>query len=310
MNGGKAIFLYYAFRDQNGVFEVVAVPRHERHAHVLTQRQLTEIGGRAISQHITTFNRLAQRNTWHLIDTGVLVGACVLGQVVDIDTRFTRVHLIFVDFNHDTRGINVLNGTTTFRYGSYAGVYRYRALHTGTNQRLISTQSWNRLTLHVCTHQCAVGVIVLQERDQRCTDGNYLLGRNVHVINLIATEQARFAFTTAGHQVINKRTLFSEVGVGLSDNVVTLFNRREVMNFIGNQTFAYATVWGFKETILVGLCIHRQGVDQTDVWTFRRFDWTHTTVMRRVNVSNFKACTLTRQTARAESRNTTLMRDL
>ena len=166
MNSGEAIFLNHTLGDQDGVFEVVAVPRHERYAHVLAQRQFTEVGGRAICQHVAALNRLTQRNTWHLVDAGVLVRTGIFGQVVNVDTGFASVHFVFVNFDNDTGCINVLHGTTTFRYGGYTGVNRNRALHTGTNQRLISTQSRNGLTLHVRTHQGAVGVIVFQERDQ------------------------------------------------------------------------------------------------------------------------------------------------
>ena len=38
VNAGVAIFLHDAFGDQDGIFKVVAIPRHERHEHVLAQR--------------------------------------------------------------------------------------------------------------------------------------------------------------------------------------------------------------------------------------------------------------------------------
>ena len=162
--------------------------------------------------------------------------------------------------------------------------------------------------MHVRTHQGAVSIIVLQEWDQRRTDRNDLLGRNVHVIHLIFAEQAGFAFATARYQFFFEAAVFVQVGVRLGNNVVTFFDSRQVMNLVGHHAVFHATVRGFQETILVGLCVHRQGVDQTDVRTFRGFDWTHTTVVSRVNVSHFKASTLTGQTARAQSRNTTLVR--
>ncbi len=310
MNSGETIFLNHTLGNEDGVFEVVTVPRHERYAHVLTERQFTKVGGRTVSQHVAALNWLTQRHTWHLVDTGVLVRTGVLGQVVDVDTCFARVHLVFVNFDNDTGCIHVLNGTATFSNCSNTGVNGNSTFHTGTNQRLISAQSWNRLTLHVRTHQCTVGVIVFQERDQGRTDGNHLLGGNVHVVNLVTTEQARFTFATAGNQIFYKVAFVIQVGVRLSDNVVTFFDSRQVMNFVGYNTVSHFTIRGLKETVFVGLCVHGQGVDQTDVWTFRRFDWTYATVVSRVYVSNFKACALTGQTAWAECRDTTLVRDL
>ena len=58
VNSGETVFLNYTLGNQDGVFEVVTVPWHERHAHVLTQ--FTQIGGRTVCQHITTLNRLTQ----------------------------------------------------------------------------------------------------------------------------------------------------------------------------------------------------------------------------------------------------------
>src|SRR5690554_6973395 len=40
---GQTVFLNHLFGDQDGVLEVVTVPGHERDAHVLAQRQLTQI---------------------------------------------------------------------------------------------------------------------------------------------------------------------------------------------------------------------------------------------------------------------------
>ena len=44
-------------RDQDRVFEVVAVPRHERDQHVLAQGQFAEVGRCAVSQHVATRTR-------------------------------------------------------------------------------------------------------------------------------------------------------------------------------------------------------------------------------------------------------------
>ena len=104
--------------------------------------------------------------------------------------------------------------------------------------------------------------------------------------------------------------VFIQVGVRLSDNVVAFFDSRQVVNFVGNHTVGHFTIRRLKEAIFVGLRVYGQGVDQTDVRTFRRFDWTYATVVSRVYVSNFEACALTGQTAWAECGDTTFVRDL
>src|SRR5690606_25089564 len=50
-------------------------------------------------------------------------------------------------------------------------------------------------------------------------------------------------------------------------------------------------------------------VGQTNLWTFRRVNRAHATVVGGVHVAHLKARTFTRQTTRAQSRNTTLVRD-
>ncbi len=82
------------------------------------------------------------------------------------------------------------------------------------------------------------------------------------------------------------------------------------MNFVGHNTVGHFTIRSLEEAVFVSLCVHGQGVDQTDVRTFRRFDWTYATVVSRVYVSNFKARTFTGQAAWAECGDTTLVRNL
>src|SRR3546814_3016477 len=70
--------------------------------------------------------------------------------------------------------------------------------------------------------------------------------------------------------------------------------------------FPYPTL--FRSAVFVGARIARQRVEQADVRTFRRFDRANAAVMRRMHVADFEARALTRQTARSEGRNATLVR--
>ena len=54
----------------------------------------------------------------------------------------------------------------------------------------------------------------------------------------------------------------------------------------------------------------RERRDEADVRTFRRLDRADAAVVRRVNVSNLKARTLTRKSARPKGRKTSFVRDL
>ena len=48
--------------------------------------------------------------------TGILIGAGVLGQVVNIHTRFTSICLFVVNTNDYSRGVHTFNHTATIRY--------------------------------------------------------------------------------------------------------------------------------------------------------------------------------------------------
>ena len=103
-----------------------------------------------------------------LIDARVLVGARVLRQVVDVDSRLGSVRLVIVDADDDARSIDRVHLAAAFRDYGYARVDRHRALDAGADERRLRTQGRHGLALHVRAHERPVGVVVLEERDQRC----------------------------------------------------------------------------------------------------------------------------------------------
>src|SRR5690606_16371104 len=113
MNGGVTFFLHHAFGDQNRVFEVVAVPGHERHQHVLTQRQFAHVGGRTVGQHIAARNDVAGVDQRPLIDAGVLVRAGVLGEVVNVHTDVALLGFVVVDAYDDSGRVHRVHHAAT-----------------------------------------------------------------------------------------------------------------------------------------------------------------------------------------------------
>ena len=71
------------------------------------------------------------------------------------------------------------------RHDDLAGVARGALLHAGADDRRLGLEERHRLALHVRAHQGAVGVVVLEERDERRRDRDDLLGRHVHVLDLV-----------------------------------------------------------------------------------------------------------------------------
>ena len=66
---------------------------------------------------------------------------------------------------------------------------RGATFHTGSHQRSFGNQERHGLTLHVRTHEGSVGVVVLQERNQRGRNGHHLARRNVHVGDVIVLDE-------------------------------------------------------------------------------------------------------------------------
>ncbi len=86
-----------------------------------------------------------------------------------------------------------------------------------------------------------------------------------------------------------------------------LFEGREIANLVGDLAILDDPVWSLNETMDIDPRVGRQRCNQTDVRTFRRLDRADTTVVCRMDVTNFEAGTFTGQTTGAESRETTLM---
>src|SRR5690554_2378631 len=90
---------------------------------------------RTICQHVATGNDITLTHDRTLVDTGVLVRAGVLGEVVDIHTSITGFGFFVVYAYHDTGSIDTLDHATTA--GGYAntGVLGNSTLNPGTDQR-------------------------------------------------------------------------------------------------------------------------------------------------------------------------------
>ena len=91
---------------------------------------------------------------------------------------------------------------------------------------------------------------------------------------------------------------------------INLIVSREVDDLVSHLTIVHLTVWGLQEAVVIGSRIDCQGVNQTNVWTFRGLNWADTTIVCWVYVAHLKAGTLTGQTAWAKRRDTAFMRHL
>src|SRR6185312_4286286 len=309
VNGGEHVFLHDPLGEQDRVLEVVAVPRHERDEDVAAERELAELGRGTVGDDVALLNLIAHLHQRTLVDAGVLVRALVLHQPVDIDARLGRVGLAG-RADDDTGRVHLVDDAGAARRDRGARVTGDNAFHAGADERRLGANERHRLALHVRTHQRAVGVVVLEERDERRGNRHELLRRHIHVVDLVARHEMHVAGLTADDQLFRELALGVHLRVRLRDRVTALLHRREVHDLVGDAAVLHLAIRRLDEAVLVHARVGRERVDQADVRTFRRLDRADTAVMRRVHVAHLEAGALARETARAQRRETTLVRDL
>ena len=116
------------------------------------------IGCRTVSQNLFFSNLVAFVNDRTLVYAGTLVGAFEFQQRINIDFAVFSTYTNFVAYYTD-------NFAVTFSQNADTGVNSNFIFHTGTDNRSLGAQQRYCLTLHVCTHQSTVSVIVFQERN-------------------------------------------------------------------------------------------------------------------------------------------------
>ena len=87
---GQQVLLDDALGEDDRVFVVVALPRHERHEEVLAQSQLALLGGGTVGEDVALADRHALAHDGLVVDAGALVGAHELGQVVLVERAVLR----------------------------------------------------------------------------------------------------------------------------------------------------------------------------------------------------------------------------
>ena len=198
---------------------------------------------------------------------------------------------------------NAFNDTGTLCLTDNAGIAGSLMLHTGTDNGSIGAQKRHSLTLHVGTHQRTVCVVVFQEGNKCGCNGNDLTGRNVHVVDLFGFNFQNFFLEAGGNTGRNKPVALIQHFVCLGDDIFVLDIGRHIFHFIGNVFLSIfklnLTIGCFNEAVFVDFSVAGQGVNQTDVGTFRRFDGAHSAVVRVVNVTHLEACALSGKTTGA-----------
>ena len=145
-------------------------------------------------------------------------------------------------------------------YDADTGVNCRLYFHSCTDYRSFCLKKRHGLTLHVRSHKGTVCVVVLQERDQRCSNREHHLRRNVHIIKHTSLVFLRLLAVTTGYVLTDEMSFLIKRLVRLCYVVIILFIRCHVYNFFRNArifwiSFINLAVWCLYKTILIDSCI-------------------------------------------------------
>ena len=162
-----------------------------------------------------------------LVDAGALVGAHELLEAV-------LVQLALVGLDRDAVGGHADDDARRAGDDDLAGVARRAALHAGAHDGRLRLEERHGLALHVRAHQGAVGVVVLQERDERRGHGDDLLGGHVHVLDLRRARLRELVAVAHRDALVDEVAALVELGVGLRDVALLLVVGGEVDDLVGH----------------------------------------------------------------------------
>ena len=203
---GEDVFLHDPLGEQDRVFEVVAVPRHERDEHVPAERQLAELGRRTVGDDVALAHDVAGADQRLLRDAGRLVGALELLQAVDVDAGTGRIRVLRRADN-DTGRVHLVDDAGAAGRDGGAGITGHDRFHAGADERSVRLHQRHGLTLHVRAHESAVRVVVLEERDERGRDRHELLRRHLHEVDAIGSHDDVFTGAAADHELFRQRAV-------------------------------------------------------------------------------------------------------
>ena len=321
------VVAHQALREDDGVLVVVALPRHEGDEQVLAERQLAVVRRGAVGQQVADDHALPLGHQGAVVDARVLVGAAELGQPVDLAPERGAEAVLLARGVLDGDGVaaDLGDGAVALGQDDVAGVAGGTGLDAGADVRRLGHDQRHGLLLHVGAHEGPVGVVVLDEGDQRGRDRDDLLRRDVHEVHLGRRHEVDLrrgavgavdgadahagALRAAAHEdaVLGEATLGVDRGVGLGDDVLLFLVGGQVADLVGHLAVDDRAVRRLDEAVLVDPGVRGQGADEADVRALGRLDRAHAAVVRRVDVSHLEAGALTREATWPEGRQAALV---
>ena len=260
MDRGERILDGEFFRDDDGVFVVVAVPREEADEDVLTQSQFAVVGGHAVGQHVASLDEVTHVHDGLLVDAGILVGTLELAELVFVDRILAEEFVVFAEtgerfevavhhvaaLHRDVAGVNEGHAAVVLGADDRTRVEGGAAFEAGTHHGGFGTEQRHSLALHVRTHQGTVSVVVFEERDKTSGHGHDLHRGHVHEVDafgfgvahgdgVFATDVRVFALVADDDVFVAEAVVLVEFRACRSDPEGVFFVGGEEGDVVGND---------------------------------------------------------------------------
>jgi hypothetical protein len=262
---------------------------------IASDGQLAFAGRGAVGDDLVRLDLVADADDRPLVLAGALVETDELAKLVLVGV-----------VDDDALGVDERDRAATLGLDDHAGVVADDLLHARGHRRRLGNDQRHRLPLHVGAHQGPVGVVVLQEGDQRRRHPDDLLGRDVHVLHVVRLDRGQVA-ADAGEDVLRADLAGLVEHVRRGQDRLHLLVGPQVLDVAGHLAPLDLAVGGEQEAVLVDLAVDAQRRDEADVGAFRRLDGADAAVVRDVDVTHLEAGPLAVQAAGAQGRETSLV---
>src|SRR6266700_461866 len=224
MDRRKVILLHNTLTDQNSILIVATFPAHKGHQNVLPQSQLPILRRRTIRNHLTRIHIIALAHNRSLIDTRPRIRAHKLPQAIAL-----HLTILIHNLNFPRRRRHHL--TIHLTHHHLTRIDGHLTLNTRPTHRRPWTQQRHRLTLHICTHQRTVHIIVLQERNKSRSHAHRLARRNIHIVHTIRALLGKLTLIAGQHPLLSKFIILCQLCIRLRNPEILLIIGRTIVHF-------------------------------------------------------------------------------
>src|SRR5690606_37194849 len=222
--------------------------------HVAAERHFTAVDGGAVGEDLAGLDLLALVDGGTLVEAGAGVRAHELAQLVNVDAVLGVGLRVFLEVlrqgavfgDNDAGGVHRGDDAVGVGHDHELGVAGDAFLDAGADIGRLGLEERHALALHVGTHERAVGVVVLKERDHAGGDRNHLLGRDVHVVHVGGVHFEELAVLTNG-DLADEVALVVDLGVGLGDDLGLFLIGGEILDLVGDLAVFEDAVGGLDE---------------------------------------------------------------